>query len=152
MALKNEKNSVDQQSVKKNSLLISLNSQLRTQNSLLTAYIKGKDEKKQEQVANEIASLEAQIASTTLAIQDLEEQSATLLERMQEIGRQMSKENATDGQGKIFTYTQNGQQINLLDELEDFTIEQTYKDDVHTKANRLYTYAQELMKEKARLS
>ena len=152
VALKNEKNSVDQQSVKKNSLLISLNSQLKTQNSLLTAYIKGKDEKKQEQVANEIASLEAQIASTTLAIQDLEEQSATLLERMQEIGRQMSKENATDGQGKIFTYTQNGQQINLLDELEDFTIEQTYKDDVHTKANRLYTYAQELMKEKARLS
>ena len=145
MAAKNEKNSVDQQSVKKNSLLISLNSQLKTQNSFLTAYIKANNTAKQEEVAKEIALLEAQIASTTLAIQDLEEQSATLLERMQEIGRQMSKENATDGQGKIFTNI-------LLDELEDFTIEQTYSDDVHTKANRLYSYAQELMKEKARLS
>ena len=152
MTIKNEKNSVDQQCIKKNSQLISLNSQLKTKNDLLTAYIKAKDKANQERIAAEISALETQIASTTSAIQQLEEQSATLLERMQEIGRQMSKENATDGQGRIFTYTQNGQQINLLDELEDFTLEQTYADDVHTKANRLYEYAQELMKEKAKLT
>ena len=77
ITFKNEKNSVDQQSVKKNSLLISLNSQLKTQNSFLTAYIKANNTAKQEEVAKEIASLEAQIASTTLAIQDLEEQKKT---------------------------------------------------------------------------
>ena len=152
MANKDEKNSVDQQCVKKNCELISLNSQLKALNAKLTAYIKAQDKANQERIATEIEALEIQIASTVSAIEQYEEQSLALLSRMQELGRQMSKENATDAQGKIFTYSQNGEQINLLDELEDFTLEQTYTDDVHTKANRLYSYAQELMKEKARLS
>lgn len=143
-AIKDEKNATDQLLVKRNSELISLNEQIRTKNAFLTAYIKGDNKANQERVANELIALEEQLATLTSAITELQAKSDLLLAQMQDLGRQMSKEFATDDTGKIFTRLD-------LDEIEDFTIEQTYTDDCHTKAKSLYAYAQELMKDKARL-
>ena len=142
--LKDEKNATDQLLVKRNSELISLNEQIKTKNAFLTAYIKENSTHNQERVANELIALEEQLATLTSAITELQARSDELLANMQELGRQMSKEFATDSVGKIFTELD-------LEEIEDFTIEQTYTDDCHTKAKSLYAYAQELMKDKARL-
>ena len=150
IVLKNDKNATDQLLVKKNAEVVSINQQIKAKNAILTAFISAQGDKveqegtNQERIANEIKALQDQLTALLNSITDLQAQSDLKLAQMQDLGRQMSKEFATDDNGKIFVQLD-------LDELNDFTIEQTYTDDVHTKANSLYKYAQDLMKDKASL-
>ena len=146
LTIKEQKDATDQWLTKRNAELVSLNEQVRAKNSLLTAYIKaGGNQAGQERTAKELMALEEQVITKTAAIAELQEQSDAFLAQMQLLGRQMNKEHCEDSNGLIFTPED-------LEELTDITIEQTYTDDYHTKATSLYNYAQDLMKDKARLT
>ena len=146
LTIKEQKDATDQWLTKRNAELVSLNEQVRAKNSLLTAYIKaGGNQAGQERTAKELMALEEQVITKTAAIAELQEQSDAFLAQMQLLGRQMNKEHCEDSNGLIFTPED-------LEELTDITIEQTYTDDYHTKATSLYKYAQDLMKDKARLT
>ena len=140
LQLKKRKDVTDQLLLKRNSELASLNEQVKTQNVLLTAYIKADSKANQKRIAENLIELEEQVREKNQVIAQLKRESELLFQQMQLLGTLMSKE----GCG-LFSEED-------LKELEDFTIEQTYTDDVHTKAKALYDYSVELMKNKAKLN
>lgn len=141
LGLRNAKNKVDQTITLKSSDLKSLEERYKYESSILSAYIKANNtDPKQEEQAELVAQLDRDIQKAQADLQALKDESDELMLQMNEIGKQISKENAEDDEGKIFTA------LDLV-ELEEFTIEGEWTDEYYTTPLGLYRKSLEVVKD-----
>lgn len=141
LTIKLEKNKVDQLLTKRNSELLALNERYKAENAILTAYIKdGKQPDLQAKQSEIVENLDLEIQALMKDIQDLKDKSNEYLEKMTNIGVEITKENATLNGNKIFT------KDDLL-ELDDYIIEGAVTNDYYTVALSLYNHTVGLVKD-----
>ena len=118
----------------KESQLTTLGEKLKTENAVLTAYIKAGNTSAQAAQSGVVTDIENQISTLVSQITTLKEQVAQSDEKMTASSESIVKEKATDSRGKIFT------EEDLL-ELDDYTIEGSITNDYFTTAYSLYNWA-----------
>ena len=134
LKIKNNKMSVQQKLSKHESELTAMQEKLKTENALLTAYIKAGETAKQNTQSTVVTTLEGQITKMLQTIATEKEQVAQYNEQVAEISKAIMKENATDTLGKIFTDED-------LVELDDYLIEGSISNDYYTTSYALYRWA-----------
>ena len=143
LQLKLEKNKNDQLLSTKQSELTLAQGRYKAEHAILAAYIKAEDKALQEEQSLLVEQIEKEISALLAEIEGengLQAKSKQLLEQMQAIGLQISKEQATDDLGKIFTDED-------LEELDDYIIEGALENDYYTTAHALYQHALTKVKE-----
>ena len=136
LKIKANKNVADQKLSKNESELLSLQEQLKGENAILTAYIKGGDKARQQAQSTVVTNIENKISSMMTTIQNLKDEIATYEDQAMKNAQSIVKANATDGRGKIFTDED-------LEELDDYIIEGSMTNEYYTTAYALYAWAKE---------
>lgn len=141
LQIKLDKNKTDQQLTVKNTELVSLQERYKAETAILSALIKAcNNSTEQKEQSQLVEQLDKEIQAKLNEVQSLKDKSSDLLKQMMDIGQQISKEVATDTQGKIFTDMD-------LQELEEFTVEGSIQDDYYLTSEGLYNYALKTVKE-----
>lgn len=135
-----EKSKVNQALTLKNSQLKSLEGKYTTENAILSAYIKSKDETNQAKQQAIVVEIEKQISATLQEIQKLKDSNANYETQMVQIATDINKTNATWDGRKLFNEE-------LLLELSDYTYESTITNDTYLTGSGLYGYAVKKMEQ-----
>ena len=134
-----EKYEVDQSINLANSQLTSLEAKLIGEKSILSSYIKAKEDEKQKAQQEIVKGIEDEISNKEKLLTDLETERTRLDNQLAQVGSNIKKENATYKGVKLFNE-------DLLLELSDYIIEKTITDDVHLTALSVYSYVTEEIK------